>query len=60
MKRKIACAIALVVGFGLVGTGFAQGRHDDKPHGYDKAKAESAANGTAKTEAQPSTGGRHD
>ena len=60
MKRKIVSGIALLVGLALAGAGIAQGRHDEKPHGYDKAKAEAAANGTARPQMQSSTGGRHD
>jgi hypothetical protein len=60
MKRKIASAIALLVGLGLVAAGIAQGRHDEKLQGYDKVKAEAAATDMAKPEMQSATGGRHD
>ena len=58
MKRDIATAIALVIGLALAGTAWAQGRHDDRPHGYDKRKAEAAA--ATKPATASSTGGRHD
>jgi hypothetical protein len=60
MKRKLASAIAFLVGLGLAGAGIAQGRQDEKPHGYDKAKAEAAAKDTPKPQAQSAAGGRHD
>ena len=42
----------------LASATMAQGRHDEKPHGYDQAKAEAA---TANKVVTPSgTGGRHD
>ncbi len=35
MKRTVITLVALVAGLGLTGTSVAQGRHDDKPHGYN-------------------------
>jgi hypothetical protein len=43
MKSTLASAVALIVTLGLAGTAVAQARHDEKPHGYDKAKAQAAA-----------------
>ncbi len=60
MKRKNVTAIALVLALGIAGSVLAQGRHDEKPHGYDKAKVEAASKGAVKPEAQSSAGGRHD
>jgi hypothetical protein len=56
MKSNLASAVALIVTLGLAGTVFAQARHDEKPHGYDKSKATTAA----KAEMPAATGGRHD
>jgi len=59
MKRASIAVIALFAGFTLAGTAFAQ-RHDEKPHGYDKAKAEATAAGTSETAKSTGSGGRHD
>jgi hypothetical protein len=59
MNRNIISTLAVIVGLGLAGTAIAQGRHDEKPHGYDKAKAEAAA-ATTQSETPAATGGRHD
>lgn len=58
MKIHIVAAAALAFAIGFAGPALAQGRHDDKPHGYDKAKAEASAKGMIETPA--ATGGRHD
>jgi hypothetical protein len=60
MKRNLAAVVVLFSTLGLAGAAFAQGRHDEKPHGYDKAKAEAAATDTTKTGTQSGAGGRHD
>jgi hypothetical protein len=58
MKSTLASAVALIVTLGLAGTAVAQARHDEKPHGYDKAKAQAAA--SAPGEMPSSAGARHD
>jgi hypothetical protein len=35
MKRTTITLVAIALAFGISGTAVAQGRHDDKPHGYD-------------------------
>ena len=46
MKRNIAAVVVVLLGLGLADSAFAQARHDEKPHGYDKAKAEATAPNT--------------
>lgn len=58
-NRIIATTIALFAAAALAGPATAQGRHDDKPHGYDKQKAAATAAKTDKAEG-PTVGGRHD
>jgi len=57
MNRQLTAAIALLAGFGLAGTAFAQGRWDERPHGYNAqlAKAKKST-----VEAPSAAGGRHD
>ena len=55
MKRASIAALILVLGTALATTAFAQGRHDEKPHGSTKPSAESTEG-----KQQPMTGGRHD
>ena len=57
MNRQLITAIAFIAGFGLAGTAIAQGRHDERPHGYDTQLAN--AQKTVVT-APSATGGRHD
>lgn len=59
MNRSATTTIALLAGTLLAGTALAQGRHDDKPHGYDQKKAAAAATKPAQADG-PVTGGRHD
>ena len=49
MKRNVASTIALIVSLGLAGATMAQGRHDERPHGYDKTKAAATTNHTVPT-----------
>jgi hypothetical protein len=58
MKCNPILPLALVLSVGLAGAAVAQGRHDERPHGYNKAKAEAAA--AAKVDQPAATGGRHD
>lgn len=60
MKRTSHVLVALFAGFALAGTAIAQGRHDERPHGYDKAKAQAMAAGTSETVTTAGSGGRHD
>mgnify|MGYP001318972922 CR=1 FL=1 len=55
MKRTSIAAMALVIGTALATTAFAQGRHDEKPHGSTKPSAS-----TTEEKCGPTTGGRHD
>jgi hypothetical protein len=55
MKRASIAALVLVFGTALATTAFAQGRHDEKPHGSTKPSAESTEG-----KSQPMAGGRHD
>ena len=55
MKRTSIAAIILVTGTALGSTAFAQGRHDEKPHGSTRP---SSASTEGKYE--PGMGGRHD
>ncbi len=55
MKRTSIAAFVLVLGTALATTAFAQGRHDEKPHGSTKPSAESTEG-----RSQPMAGGRHD
>jgi hypothetical protein len=53
MKRALLTIAAFVLGAGLASASFAQGRHDEKPHGSSKPAA-------SVTSVTPATGGRHD
>jgi len=41
MKSKTLAALTMILGIALSTTAFAQGRHDEKPHGQDKPAAAS-------------------
>ena len=56
MNRQLITSIALLAGLGLAGPAFAQGRWDERPHGYN---AQLAAQKSAAT-APSAVGGRHD
>jgi hypothetical protein len=56
MRTGTLAAFAMVVGFALSGSAFAQGRHDEKPHGMP-AKPPAAATDTDRVYAGS---GRHD
>jgi hypothetical protein len=53
VKRIVLTLSAAVLGLAISGASFAQGRHDERPHGSMKPSAESAARA-------PVTSGRHD
>jgi hypothetical protein len=55
MKRALIATIVLAFGTALATASFAQGRHDDKPHGSTKPSAEST-----RYVPVPVWGGRHD
>ncbi len=55
MKSKTLAALTMILGIALSTTTFAQGRHDEKPHGTSKPTA--TQEGKAP---QAATGGRHD
>lgn len=57
MNRQLITAIAFIAGLGLAGTAIAQGRHDERLHGYSAqlAKAQKST-----VTAPSATGGRHD
>lgn len=55
MKHALKTTALLVAFATLSTTGFAQGRHDDKPHGMMKAPSSATEESRA-----PGTGGRHD
>jgi hypothetical protein len=55
MKSKSLTAFAMILGIALSTSAFAQGRHDDKPHGKAKPSAESVDK-----ERVSSGAGRHD
>lgn len=57
MKRTTIQALVIAVSLAMASTAFAQGRHDEKPHGQQKP-AQAAKEGEAKS--QPMAGGRHD
>jgi hypothetical protein len=57
MNRELITAIALLAGLGLAGTAFAQGRWDERPHGYNAQLAKAQKSAVA---APSATGGRHD
>lgn len=53
MKRTVIATAILVFGTTLATAAYAQGRHDEKPHGSTKPS-------TSVTTGVPATGGRHD
>lgn len=55
MKRTLIATIVLAFGTVLATASFAQGRHDEKPHGSTKPSVE-----RTEYERVPSWGGRHD
>ena len=55
MKRAYIAAVIVAFGTALAATAFAQGRHDEKPHGSTKPSAESSEG-----KYEPMPGGRHD
>lgn len=60
MKSISISLITLFASAVFVTSAVAQGRHDDRPHGYDKAKAEAIAAGKTDTVTTSGSGGRHD
>ena len=56
MKAKSLPALAIILGIALSTSAFAQGRHDEKPHGMSKPATEAQESKDART----ATGGRHD
>jgi hypothetical protein len=54
MKSKSLAALTMILGIALSTSAFAQGRHDEKPHGMGKASTESV------DERVSTGGGRHD
>lgn len=54
MKRALIATVVLAFGTALATASFAQGRHDEKPHGSTKPSAEQSQ------AAGPAMGGRHD
>ena len=57
MNRQLVTTIALIAGLGFAGTAFAQGRWDEKPHGYNAQLANAQKSAVTSPSA---TGGRHD
>jgi hypothetical protein len=55
MKRTTIAVVLFGLSTALAATAFAQGRHDDKPHGSAKPSASSA-----ESKYEPMPGGRHD
>jgi hypothetical protein len=55
MKTKTLAALTLILGIALSTSAFAQGRHDEKPHGTGKPAATQESKVT-----RTATGGRHD
>lgn len=58
MRRFITTLFTLIASLGLATGAVAQGRHDDRPHGY-KAKS-AAAQATPGMKCSRPVGGRHD
>ena len=56
MNPKILAALTTILGIALSTSAFAQGRHDEKPHGMGKPAAATQAS----KETRIATGGRHD
>lgn len=55
MKTKTLAALTMILGVALSTAAFAQGRHDEKPHGMGKPAAAQEGQVT-----RTATGGRHD
>lgn len=55
MKTKILAALTMILGIAFSTSAFAQGRHDEKPHGMGKPAATQESKVT-----RTATGGRHD
>ncbi len=55
MKRHLLAAIVTSFGIALAAAAFAQGRHDEKPHGSNKPSVDSSESYSPRM-----TGGRHD
>ena len=55
MKSVLISAVVFVFGIALASAAFAQGRHDEKPHGSAKPSA-----GSTEGKYEPMPGGRHD
>ena len=55
MKTKTLAALTIILGIALSTSAFAQGRHDEKPHGMGKPAAAQESKVT-----RIATGGRHD
>ncbi len=56
MKSKPLAALTMILGIALSTSAFAQGRHDEKPHGMGQP----AAGAQDSKETRTATGGRHD
>ena len=56
MKAKSLPALAIILGIALSTSAFAQGRHDEKPHGMSKPATEAQES----KDTRAATGGRHD
>jgi hypothetical protein len=57
MKSKSLTALAMILGIALSTSAFAQGRHDEKPHGMPKNPPAAESSDGDKG---PAVGGRHD
>jgi hypothetical protein len=57
MKSKTIAALTMILGIALSASVFAQGRHDEKPHGMAKNPPAAESGESAKG---PAIGGRHD
>ncbi len=55
MKTKTLAVLTMILGIALSTSAFAQGRHDEKPHGMSRPAATQESN-----EMRTATGGRHD
>ena len=55
MKRAAISMIVFLFGTALASAAFAQGRHDEKPHGSSKPSVSATD-----TQYEPMSGGRHD